>query len=150
MTRRTSAAAYAQIEREGLLNKLQFKVYRVLYQCGPLTGRELNAEMRSTDGHKRLSELRDRCVIYEVRERACSVTGLKAIEWDVTDRLPCTPPNLKPPKPEAALRALDELEGLITETATREGLSESRISSEDTRELLRWVRWHFSRKLRAK
>jgi ribonuclease D len=94
MTRRTSAAAYAQIEREGLLNK--------------------------------------------------------AIEWDVTDRLPCTPPNLKPPKPEAALRALDELEGLITETATREGLSESRISSEDTRELLRWVRWHFSRKLRAK
>jgi hypothetical protein len=137
MTRRTSAAAYAAIQNEGLLNKLQFKVYHLLYHHGPLTGRELNAEMRSGDGHKRFQELREKCVAYVVRERACSVSGRRAQEWDVTDQLPCAPPNLKPPKPEAALRALEELEREPTDGAR----------SYETRDLLRWVRWHFARKV---
>lgn len=37
---------------------------------------------------ERLSELRDRAVVYEVKIRPCSITGREVIEWDVTNKLP--------------------------------------------------------------
>jgi hypothetical protein len=42
----------------------------------------------------RLGELRDLGIAKECRKRACSVTGLTVIEWDVTADLP-----VKRPKP---------------------------------------------------
>jgi len=45
----------------------------------------------------RFSELRDRGVIYEVRETKCKVTGMNVILWDVT---PYIPVEKKKPKAE--------------------------------------------------
>lgn len=90
MTRRTSAAVYHQIESEGLLSRVRFLVYEILYHRGPLTAAEVwqrTGESRVTIS-PRFAELLDRGVIYEVRERRCAVTGREVIEWDVTSNLP--------------------------------------------------------------
>ena len=41
-----------------------------------------------TSSRARFTELRELGVIYEVRNRKCTITGRTSIEWDLTDRLP--------------------------------------------------------------
>lgn len=96
MIRSTSSEAYRQIKVEGLLSKMKWEAYNILFQHGPMTASELLKKARETYGQKslrdnyqkRLGELRDVGVVSEVRTRACAVTGRNVIEWDVTDRLP--------------------------------------------------------------
>ena len=91
--RRTSREAYDAIHEDQLLSSVRARVYYRLYHNGPLTGAELNDLISTRTGvtpgfHKRLSELKDLGVVYEVEERECTVTGRKAIAWDVTEHLP--------------------------------------------------------------
>lgn len=86
---------------------MRMQTYELLYKFGPMTAVEMVRKNRERYGnesgidsyHKRLSELRDIGVVYEVRERVCSVTGRNVIEWDVTDKLP----GKLPPKKEAEI-----------------------------------------------
>lgn len=98
--RRTSLEAFDKIREDGLLSKTRLAVYDLLYFEGPLTGHEVDARLsngsnRNPCYHQRLSELRDRGVAMEVGERQCSITGHKAIIWDVTEFLPQKPEKLK-------------------------------------------------------
>lgn len=91
--RRTSLEAFQRIRENGLLSKTRWTVYELLYREGPLTGHEVDARLangsnRNPCYHQRLSELRDRAVVMEIGERKCSITGHRAIIWDVTEFLP--------------------------------------------------------------
>lgn len=93
--RRTSVETYQAIMASGILKRARWQVYAFLFHNGPMTGREMKEKGKEKYGRefqesadKRLSELREMGAVYEVRERACTVTGRTAIEWDVTDRMP--------------------------------------------------------------
>lgn len=104
MIRQTSIHAYNAIKENGMLSRRRWQVYDSLFRHGPLTGSELMLKIRNdhnvpiatnTNVTTRLGELRSMGVVYEIRERDCSITGQKVIEWDVTDRLPA---KLEKPK----------------------------------------------------
>lgn len=92
MIRQTSVDCYHEIRDNGLLSEKRWDVYDVLYHYGPATGMELLSKMRrsivDSQVRARLNELRNLDVAYEKQERICSITGMRVIEWDVTDRLP--------------------------------------------------------------
>jgi len=92
MVRQTSIDCYNQIKSEGLLSLRRLEAYKALLKISPCTATELQKSMDYNSGGrdcmKRLSELRDTGVIYEVRTRKCNVTGKIVIEWDSTDKLP--------------------------------------------------------------
>lgn len=79
MIRNTSVDAYITIKNNGLLSAKRWIVYHILFEHGPLTGMEVRA---------RLNELRALSVAEEQGVRVCSVTGMRVILWDVTQRLP--------------------------------------------------------------
>ena len=91
-TRQTSIDCYNEIRANGLLSKRRFETFEAIMKIAPCTASEVQQSINFNDGGrdcmKRISELRDRGVIYEVRTRACNVTGRNVIEWDLTDRLP--------------------------------------------------------------
>lgn len=94
MIRQTSINAYLEIKEKGLLSKRRWQVYEVLYQHGPLTGREVNKILATARGNNsstfigRLSELRDLGIVYECGEKFDSETNQTVLLWDVTDKLP--------------------------------------------------------------
>lgn len=93
MARQTSIDCYNQIKAEGLLSKMRFKVYECILTNAPCTSAEALSNMLSknsaiTSSRARFTELRELGVIYEVRNRKCTITGRTAIEWDLTDGLP--------------------------------------------------------------
>ena len=93
MARLTSIRVYREIERNGLLSRRRWEVYKILFEHGPLTAIEVISRSGSLGGIRngmgsRLSELRSVGAVYEVGTRRCSVTGHNVILWDVTDRLP--------------------------------------------------------------
>lgn len=117
MVRQTSIEAYNKIKENGLLAKRTWEVYDTLFNFGPLTGREvfdrLGKKGFTTHTASRLSELRDRCAITEVGKKVCSVTGMKVILWDVTDRVP-----VKLDKHKTKCKACDG-RGFLVETQTK-------------------------------
>lgn len=91
--RSTSAKAYQQILDNGLLSKQRLQVYKFLYEHGPLTQVETEQRLKHSaqtapSHHKRFSELERLGVLKRIRTRICTVTGMEAWEWDVTDELP--------------------------------------------------------------
>jgi len=116
--RKTSRIAYKQIQEQGLLSQRRFEVYEALFYHGPLTANEAREHI---GGHvplnsvsPRMAELKDRGVVVEVGEKICSVTGKKAILWDVTDSLP-----VEPPKRETSKEKIAKLEAENTELKKR-------------------------------
>lgn len=99
IVRQTSIEAYQQIEAEGLLSAMRFKVYSALFHHGPATAAELSSTFPRSKGgrgeagnvHARLTELEERGVARELGERKCTVTSRNVIVWDVTDQLPRDP-----------------------------------------------------------
>jgi hypothetical protein len=100
--RRTSIEAYHQIQDQGLLGRLQFLVYQLIFEHGPVTQAEV---WKRTVGYQirsitpRFSELEEMGVIEAVGERPCEYTGNVATIWDVTPNLPVKPAK-KITKPE--------------------------------------------------
>jgi len=98
MIRETSIEAYNQIKSNGLLSLRRWEVYDILFRKGPLTANEAFREIAMERGKRaqsllsvsnaRFTELRKIGVVKEVCERTCTLSGVKVIEWDVTDRLP--------------------------------------------------------------
>lgn len=93
--RKTSVEAYREIKTGGLLSKRRFEVYECLFYNGPMTASEISEMLPGkksrtigSNVHARLGELRESGVVYEVKERICSISGKNVIEWDVTDKLP--------------------------------------------------------------
>ena len=87
--RATSQLACESIKASGKLSDMRWRVYDFLYRKGPLTGRELDAQMAGpgetwTSYHQRLRELERMGLAQEVGERHCFVTGNLAIIWDAT------------------------------------------------------------------
>ena len=110
-TRQTSIDCYNQIQRNGLLSKMRFKVYSALMSMGkPSTTREVYETMNVIKQEAtRFTELRKLGVIYEVQNRKCTITGRTSIEWDLTDRLPV---NLKKSNKTKKHRVDDALNSL--------------------------------------
>lgn len=90
--RDTSKAVFNQIKEDGTLSKMRWMVYEYLFLHGPLTGAELDEQLRKQGGrghyHKRLSELKRFDIVQETNKRACKITGRLVYEWDVTSRMP--------------------------------------------------------------
>jgi predicted transcriptional regulator len=112
--RQTSIDCYRQIQAQGLLSKQRFEVYQALLYMGkPSTTREVYATMDvAKQEATRFTELRNIGVIYEVRNRKCTITGRTAIEWDLTDGLPkdkIISNNSKKQRLDTCIDALKEL-----------------------------------------
>jgi hypothetical protein len=130
VTRKTSIEAYNQIKANGLLSALQFSIYAKLFDCGPMTQGELwNTYFQHMQRHSvapRFAELKDRGVVMEVGERPCRVTGVSALVWDVTDRLPSAiAPKIGPAKESdpllvRILAKVDYLESKIKELENKQ------------------------------
>ena len=112
-TRQTSIDCYNQIKSDGLLSKRRFETFEAIMKIAPCTASEVQHSINYNNGGrdcmKRISELRDRGVIYEVRTRGCRITGMNVIEWDLTDRLPV---NIKNPNKTKKQRLDDALNSL--------------------------------------
>ena len=107
MVRKTSIEAYRQITDNGLLSRRRLEVYRALFKHGPGTSAEIIDRAGMNQNNKapnqsraRFTELREWGVALEVGVRECTITGKKAIVWDVTPYLPVKPPSKKPKKQE--------------------------------------------------
>ena len=115
--RQTSIECYNQIKEEGLLSKMRFKVYEAILKNAPCTSAEVLSTILSknsaiTSSRARFTELRRLGVIYEVRNRNCSITGRKSIEWDLTDKLPINYKNPNKSKKQKQNEALESLRKL--------------------------------------
>ena len=93
--RQTSLLAFEQIQREGLLGAVQWKVYELLFSRGPMTAREVTWHFEVhekstaiTTYQPRLRELEAMGVVRRVGERPCRITARSAVEWDVTQHVP--------------------------------------------------------------
>lgn len=93
--RDTSIAVYRQIEAEGLLSRLRWRVYSWLFHNGPASSFEIaegiSAEHKSVS--PRMTELVDRGVVQEVGKKTCTASPQRhtVIAWDVTSNLPQEP-----------------------------------------------------------
>lgn len=95
-TRQTSADAFKEIHSSKLLHGLELKVYDVLFADGPLTAAETAKQVNAMSAvhhqidsiRPRFAMLQKRKVVAAVGERACTITGQKALVWDVTPGLP--------------------------------------------------------------
>ena len=87
MTRETSRKAYLELVSNGRLGTMQYQVYTALERLGPATAQEL-VSAGTTGAWKRLPELRDLGIVFEVGKRRCRVTGRTAIVWDVEQSEP--------------------------------------------------------------
>lgn len=114
MTRQTSIEVYRQIEREGLLGRLQLMVYDVLFHRGPLTSGELwkfhFPELQRQSLTPRLIELERMGAVRSGEKRACQFSGRDCVEWDVTDGLP-----VKPVKTETKDEVIARLQARVAE-----------------------------------
>ena len=115
-TRQTSIECFNQIKNSGLLSKRRLETFEAIMKIAPCTASEVQHSINYNNGGrdcmKRISELRDRGVIYEKDVRPCKVTGRNVIEWDLTDRLPVnvkSPNKTKQQKKNLALNSLREL-----------------------------------------
>ena len=100
--RQTSIDVYREIEASGLLSKTRQDVYSYLFHNGPLTAGEifmgLNKVLVKGSVCARLTELERLGVILEVGVKPCSLTGMTATLWDVTNQLPIKSEELKAKK----------------------------------------------------
>lgn len=113
MTRQTSIDVYNQIQEEGLLGRIQWLVYSLLYEKGPLTQGEIaqKLNMDRNVASPRFAELLEKGSIAIVGERACGVTGRICTLWDVTSNLP-TKLEKKPTKNEVIKRQAERIQFL--------------------------------------
>lgn len=88
--RQTSLAAYITIRDSGILSQRRWEAYSALYQHGPVTANELCQKAGVTGLWKRLSELKQLDLVKEVGQSTCSITGMTATLWDVTDNVPAS------------------------------------------------------------
>ena len=114
--RQTSIDCYNQIKAEGLLSKRRFQTFEALSKIAPCSASEVQNSMDYEDGGrdcmKRLSELRDRGVIYESGVKKCSITEMSVIEWDLTDALPIKLTATLTIKQQKVAKALSLIESL--------------------------------------
>lgn len=142
VTRQTSIDAYHAVLNDGTVNRQQRKVYKTLYNHGPLTATECltRCDLLRT-GRARFSELRERGLVYEVDTRICSVTGKTVIAWDVTANLPGPRPKAKPkgvPVPtkrerEQAVQDMRDIYAKLVRAGNERPFSEALIK------VLRWL-----------
>jgi hypothetical protein len=130
--RQTSIDCYNIIKSNGLLSKRRLEVFEALIKIAPCTATELQKSMDFDNGGrdcmKRISELRDLGVIYEKRERSCSITSKNVIEWDLTDKLP-----LKEKAPVVTKK--QKIEELLNDVSALGKM----LSSEKEKEVLRGI-----------
>lgn len=96
MTRDTSIDIYYKIKEEGLLSKLRFEVYDVIFfSLDGLTANEVYHKIKSSKNfdindsyHQRLSELKRLGVIESKHKRICSITRRMVYVWKITNKLP--------------------------------------------------------------
>jgi hypothetical protein len=115
-TRQTSIDCYNEIKTSGLLSKRRFETFEAIMKIAPCTASEVQHSINYNNGGrdcmKRISELRDRGVIYEKDVRPCKVTGRNVIEWDLTDRLPVNVRKSNKTKKEKINNVLNSLREL--------------------------------------
>lgn len=113
--RHTSHEAYTTLKTNGFLTGLQAKVYEILYNYGPLTQGEVwNEHLPEYQRHSiapRFAELEKMGVVATVDERPCRYSGVKGLEWDVTDRVPESKPVKVKVQPK--MKLADEAPGII-------------------------------------
>tara|TARA_R110001592_G_scaffold90443_2_gene265865 strand:- start:3949 stop:4371 length:423 start_codon:yes stop_codon:yes gene_type:complete len=121
--RQTSIDCYKKIKEQGLLSKKRFEVYQAILKKSPCTSGEAFAIMTTKENQisqsrARFTELRELGVIYEVRNRKCTITGMNVIEWDLTDRLPITIKKSNKTKKQKVNDALNLLRKLYNDKDT--------------------------------
>jgi len=117
MIRDTSIQAYYTIRDKGLLPERRFQVYTIIFNHGPITQNETQAEYfkshRSTNSGTittRFSELERMGVIESIGTRECKISGYDALVYIVTSNLP-----KKLPKPVSRRKIISEVMNKLTE-----------------------------------
>lgn len=83
-TQATSRHAYALVVQS--LGNRQIEVYKKLEEMGGATNNELASELgrQINTITPRMKELRDKGLVREKNKRPCKITGITAIEWELT------------------------------------------------------------------
>ena len=82
--RETSVSAWRTKEVQAVACSLREQVFRLL-EKRPSTGAEIDQQIGTFHGHKRLSELRRDGLIVELDKRKCTVSGHETYEWGVVE-----------------------------------------------------------------
>jgi len=103
-----------EIRAEGLLSKLQQRVYEILFFYGPMTQmeacRRIKKEFHQDRSYTpRFAELKRMGAIREAGKRNCHITQRQALTWDVT----CAKPSPKGPKVKSVSQKLKDAEEFI-------------------------------------
>jgi hypothetical protein len=110
MSQLQSISAYNIIKQNGLLSKLRFRVYDIIYQFGPITIKDVHAKLKAggpieiNSTSPRFIELVRLGVIEESGVTQCPITGHNVALYSVTGRLP-----IKLPASKLKARAVREL-----------------------------------------
>lgn len=89
--RYTSIEAYNKIKENGLLGRLQFKVYEHVFKNKPITQKKTCVSFGMRDERSitpRFAELRRYGVLRTCGEIACEYTGFTVDLWETTNELP--------------------------------------------------------------
>ncbi len=77
----TNLVAWREIIRSGTLVGRQLEAWTALDQWGPMTGRELDDQVRTRGLWKRLPELRAAGLVVQKPARLCRISQRQAIVW---------------------------------------------------------------------
>lgn len=93
MSRETSISVYHQVEKEGLIGKMQTAVLRDIAFHGPTTQGETSQRLNidRNIASPRFAELKRRGVIREALKRPCLITGRTCFTWEMTNEWPSRP-----------------------------------------------------------
>ncbi len=140
--RETSLQAYIDVVQSGVLGAAQLKVYRILYDHGPMSGSDLSAYgdvgPSGSTLFKRLSELHRMRVVEPIGTRKNTKTGHFEILWDVTSNQATPYRPLKSKEVQALTTRIEQLELLLRDVEHIFTLldEENRFSVEDIRAFL--------------
>jgi hypothetical protein len=130
----TSLDTYNKIKNDGLISKLRFYVYDIIYNNGPITISQMiriaAKDVTNTGSFTgRISELERMGLIYNHHVGACPVTGRDVIFWVTTNCLPRTYQ-----KQETKTEIIKNLNKTIDELKNR--IDELEIKNKQINELL--------------
>lgn len=136
--RDTSLLAFEQIKREGILGRLQWQVYALLFEWGPMTAREITQFFQDNHGSEaitsfepRLPELERMGVVHRPFRRQDRRTGRLAYVWDVTSQVPTREKRAPLKGPRKTIPFLQDKERLSRLKAECEKLFNENVMSDD-------------------
>jgi len=139
--KQTSINAYLDLLDENKIRGMQLQVLRALARHGPLTGRELDEQLKSVSAHKRLSELQARGAVEVGGERRCTESGKIVEFWQITGKVPRPVSPKTPRTPTKLPLTVEKLKACLPliRKVYVQSRTEMHPAANDMRDLVNWM-----------